>query len=332
MEREEYYLLKKDHLSHLLQNQQYKEAQEEMEKRLRLNPDQPALKITLADIYLKQGRLAPAKIILEEILATDPQNERALSLLGDVFLKEQKPQEALSCYRQAFLRTPREYFLLQAARALKKMNRYEEALGELDKVLVPKPQHLTFLKEKALILTRLKRYDQALVIYEKIKELTPADNFVQKEILRLRSQQKPKTQVLKDLQLVVGMESKKDDAQMHGLLAQKLKDAGLIREAIAEYKIAATLDPHNPYFLKQQGFCHYRQKEYDLASQFLQEALRKDPTDIIVRKTLHKLFTTTGQLEKFLILLEGIVQEHPEQISLWGTIKSLRKKLGKNKE
>jgi len=332
MEQEGYYLLKKDHLSHLLQNQQYKEAQEEIERRLRLNPDQPALKITLAEIYLKLGRLASAKIILEEILTADPQNERALSLVGDVFLREQKPQEALNYYRQAFLRTPREYFLLQAARALKKMNRYEEALLELDKVLVTKPQHLTFLKEKALILTRLKRYDQALAIYEKIKELTPADNFVQKEILRLRSQQKPKSQVLKDLQIVVGMESKKDDAQIHGLLAQKLKDAGMIREAIAEYKIAAALDPHNPYFLKQQGFCHYRQKEYDLASKCLEEALRQDPTDIIVRKTLGKIFSATGQLEKFLTLLEEIFRQHPEQITLWGTIKSLRKKLGKNKE
>ncbi|MGB9697876.1 MAG: tetratricopeptide repeat protein [Thermodesulfobacteriota bacterium] len=332
MEQEGFYLFKKDHLSHLLQNQQYKEAQEEIEKRLRLNPDQPTLKITLADIYLKLGRLSSAKIILEEILTADPQNERALSLLGDVFLKEQKAQEALNCYRQAFLRTPREYYLLQAARALKKMNRLEEALLELDKVLITKPQHLTFLKEKALILTRLKRYDQALVIYEKIKELTPADNFVQKEILRLRSLQKPKSQVLKDLQMVVGMESKKDDAQMHGLLAQKLKDAGMIREAIAEYKIATALDPHNPYFLKQQGFCHYRQKEYDLASKCLEEALRQDPADIIVRKTLGKIFTITGQLEKFLTLLEEIFQQHPEQITLWGTIKSLRKKLGKDKK
>ncbi len=330
MEQDGYYLLSKDRLSHLLQNQQYREAQEEIEKSLRQNPDQPALKITLADLYLKQGRLASAKIILEEILTVDPQNERALSLLGDVFLKEQKPQEAWQYYHQAFLRTPREYFLLQMVRALKKMHRYEEALLELDKVLVTKPQHLTFLKEKALILTRLKRYDQALAIYEKLKELTPADNFVQKEIMRLRSQQKPQSQVLQDLQMVVRMESKKDDAQMHGLLAQKLKDAGLIREAIAEYKIAATLDPQNPYFLKQQGFCHYRQREYDQARQCLQEALRHDPADIIVRKTLQKIFTATGQLEKFLSLLEEIYHRHPEQVTLLGTIKSLRKKLGLN--
>lgn len=319
----------KDHLRHLLQNQQYKEAQEEIERRLKKNPDQPSLKITLAEIYFKQERLTAAKIILEEILLIDPQNERALSILGDIFLKEQKPQEALNCYRQAFARAPREYFLLQAARALKKMNRYEESLLELDKVLIAKPQTLTFLKEKALILTRLKRYDQALTIYEKIKELTPADNFVQKEIIRLRSQQKPKSQVLKDLQTVVGMESRKDDAQMHGLLAQKLKDAGMLREAIAEYKIASTLDPRNPYFLKQQGFCHYRQKEYDLARECLQEAFRHDPADIIVRKTMQKIFTVTGQLEKFLIFLEEILQSHPEQITLLGTIKSLRKKLGK---
>jgi predicted Zn-dependent protease len=64
----------------------------------------------------------------------------------------------------------------------------------------------------------------------------------------------------------------------------------------------------------------------------LEEALRQDPTDIIVRKTLGKIFSATGQLEKFLTLLEEIFRQHPEQITLWGTIKSLRKKLGKNKE
>lgn len=329
MEQERYYLLKKDRLASLLQNHQYKAAQEEIEERLKKNPDQPSLKVTLAEIYCKQGRLAASKILLEEILLADPQNGRALSILGDILLKEQNPQEALHCYRQAFARTPREYLLLQIARALKKMNRLQEALLELDKVLVAKPQNLTFLKEKALVLTRLRLYEQALAIYEKIKELCPADNFVHKEIIRLRSQQKPQTQVLKDLQAVIGMESKKDDAQMHGLLAQKLKAAGLIREALAEYKIASSLEPHNPFFLKQQGFCYYQQKEYELASQFLQEALRHDPADIIVRKTLEKIFTTTGQIEKFVTFLEELLRQRPEQVTLFGTIKKLRKKLPK---
>ena len=70
----------------------------------------------------------------------------------------------------------------------------------------------------------------------------------------MRSRTRPETQVLKELQTVIGMESKKGDAQVHGLLAQKLKGAGQVREAAVEYGKASILEPQNPYFLKQQGF------------------------------------------------------------------------------
>jgi tetratricopeptide (TPR) repeat protein len=46
----------------------------------------------------------------------------------------------------------------------------------------------------------------------------------------------------------------------------------MVKEAMAEYERASHLEPHNPYFLKQQGSCHYRQKEYDRAIRCLKEA------------------------------------------------------------
>ena len=52
-----------------------------------------------------------------------------------------------------------------------------------------------------------------------------------------------KPRFVKELQAVIGMESKKDDAQLHGLLAQRLKGAGLVKEAAVEYKRASNLEP-----------------------------------------------------------------------------------------
>jgi len=313
-----------DRIRALKESGKYSEAEEEIRQELQKNPEQSFLKTTLADLYLRQGRLIEARILTDEVLARDPQHPEALSVLGDLFLKQRSPKRALECYRQAFSRDPKPYLVLKTARAFKEMKLFDNALQELEKVLVVKPKNLPFLKEKAFILNRMRRFDQALETLERVKEITPDDPFVQKEILRLRSRRRPETQVLKELQTVIGMESKKDDAQLHGLLAQRLKGAGLVKEAAVEYKRASNLEPNNPYFLKQQGFCYYRQKEYGQAIHCLRDAFQKDPSDYVVRKTLEKSYEAQGDIGGFLSLLEETLLQHPDQKSLLGTIRRIR--------
>jgi len=305
------------------------EAEEEIRQELQKNPDHPLFKTRLADLYLRQERLNEARVLIEEVLTNDPQHPEALSLLGDLFIKQHSPERAIDCYRQAFSRNPKPHLILKTARALKEMRLFDDALQELENVLVVKPKSLAFLKEKALILNRMKRFDQALEVLERAKEISPKDAFVQKEILRLRSSKRPEAQVLKELQVVTRMESKKDDAQLHGLLAQRLKGAGLVREAAEEYKRASDLEPNNVYFLKQQGFCYYRQKDYDQAIHCLKEAFRRDPSDYFVRKTLEKSYEAREDLGGFLILLEETLSQHPDQKSLLGTIRKIRARLKK---
>jgi len=295
-------------------------------------PDNPLLKSYLADLHLHQGRLVEARILAEEALAQDPQQVQGLTILGDVFLRQHSPRDALECYRQAYSRDPRPCLSLRIARALKEMENYVEALEELQKVLVAMPQSCSFLKEKAMILSRMKKFDEALQLYEKIRETCPADSFVQKEILRLRSRTRTEGQVIKELRTVVAMDSKKDNPQIHGLLAKKLKDAGLVSEAIAEYRTAAGLEPKNVYFRKQQGFCHYRLKEYHQAVELLAEAFQKDPADYVIRKTLEKSYEALGNLKGFLDLLEDTLHQHPQNKSLLGTIKRVTKKLGEEEQ
>jgi tetratricopeptide (TPR) repeat protein len=316
-----------DHIRNLKESRRYSEAEEKIRLELQKTPEQSLLKTSLADLYLRQGRSTEARILIEEVLARDPQHPEALSVLGDLFIKEHSPQKALDCYRQAFSRDPKPYLLLKTARAFKEMKLFDNALQELEKVLVVKPKSLPFLKEKAMILNRMKRFDQAIETLERVRENSPDDPFVQKEIFRLRSRRRPETQVLKELQVVVGMESKKGDAQLHGLLAQRLKGVGLVKEAAVEYKRASDLEPHNPYFMKQQGFCHYRQKEYDHAIQCLKDAFQKDPSDYVVRKTLEKSYEARGDIGGFLTLLEETLLQHPDQKSLLGTIRKIRTRL-----
>ncbi len=329
MERREPYFSAADRIRALKEERKYSEAEEEIGNELRKNPDQPFLKASLADLYLRQNRLAEGRILAEEILAGDPQQAEALSVLGDVFFKQNSPRKALDYYRQALSRHPRDYLFLKTARALRKLKRFEEALEELERVLVVKPKSFPFLREKASLLNQMKEFDRALAVFEKMKEVSPEDEFVQKEILRLKSMSRPAQEVVKELRIVAGMESKKNDPQVHGLLAQKLKAAGFIHEAAAEYRTASELAPDDLFFLKQEGFCHYRAKEYEEAIRCLADAFRKDPADSVVRKTLGIIFKARGETVKFLELLEEALRQHPGEKTLWGVVRKLRGELNR---
>ncbi len=328
MEQEESYSSLPGRILSLKKKGRFEEAEKEIRRGLERSPYDPFLKTSLADIYLRQGRLVEGRILAEEVLVQNPLYPDALSILGDFFLRQRSLLKAVECYRQAYNCDPKPYFILKSARAFKEIGNFLEALQELDKVLVANPESLPFLKEKGLILSRMKKFDQALVIFEKVKDLSPEDLFVKKEILRLRSRARPETEVLKELQTVIGMESKKGDAQVHGLLAQKLKGAGQVREAAAEYGKASSLEPQNPYFLKQQGFCLYRMGNYNGAIQCLSEAFRKAPSDYYVRGTLEKSYEALGNLKGLLNLLEETFRQHPERKFLLGMMKKVRKRMG----
>lgn len=326
MERQQIFTTGAQRIRQLKARGKFAEAAEEIRMGLERDPEDPALKTSLADLYQRQGRLNEGRILAEEVLARDPAHPGALSVLGDLHLKGRAPKKALECYRQALRRDQKPYLILKTARALKELGRLDEALEELENVLVVTPFNPSFLKEKAVVLNRLKRFDQALETFDKLKNISPDDPFVRKEILRLRGRSRPQAQVLKELQTVVGMESRKNDAQVLGLLAQKLKGAGRVREAAAAYRRAADLEPGNPYFLKHEGFCHYHLGDYARAVACLAEAFRQDPTDYYARGTLGKCFEALNDRQGWLYLLEEVAERHPEHKFLLGIIKKIRNK------
>jgi tetratricopeptide (TPR) repeat protein len=303
----------------------FQEAENELKEALEEQPDHFLLKASLAELYLRQDRLLEARILAEAILSTAPQHSQALYVLGEIFFRENNLEEALQCFHQAGQKEPSPYLTLRKARTLRAMRRYKEALETLDSLLVRERENLRFLKEKALVLNRMKQSEEALRVYEKIQDLAPEDAFVRKEVYRLRSLKRPDQQTIRELETVVKMPSKKDDPQIHGLLGQKLKDAGQLKEAAAVFHTAWGLDPNNLFFLKQEGFCLYQLAAFPEAIQALSQTFRKDPNDYIVKSTLKKMYITTKNIDGFVSLIEEVLKDHPHNVKLMGTLKGAKK-------
>ena len=126
------------------------------------------------------------------------------------------------------------------------------------------------------------------------------------------------------------MESKKDDAQMHALLGQKLKEDGQVREAAAEN--IGSPPPWNrgiSIFSSRKGSAITATRIMKRPFDASQKRCAATPADYVVRSTLEKMYSARGEMRKFLHLLEEILREHPEQKPILGTIRRIRKKVEK---
>jgi tetratricopeptide (TPR) repeat protein len=304
----------------------FQDAEEELKAALEEQPDHPLLKASLAQLYLRQDRLKEARILVESILSMEPEYVQGLYVLGEIYLCEDNMDDALRCFRQASQKDPRPYLLHSVVKTLRKMGHYDEALEAVDSALISHRDSLRLLKEKALILDRMKLPDEALRTYERIKELHPDDPYTAKAIYKLRSLRRPDEEVIRELEKVLSLPSRRDNAQLHGLLGEKLKKSGRPAQAAEAFKRASELAPNNLFFQKQEGYCRYQLKEYPEAVRLLGEAFRKDPTDYILKSTLRRIHSSIGDMDGFVQLLEDILKEHPHNVKIMGTLRGLKKK------
>jgi len=304
-----------------------REAEKELKEALGGQPDHPLLKMSLATLYIKEKKYSQARTLAEELLSQDPTHAQAQYVIGELLFQEKKYKEALPYLEKAVTRDPRPYLKVRLARTLSQMDRNREAVDILENELVRDPHNYRLMKEKALILNRMGRREEALELYGKLREILPEDQFIKKEVIRLKGLKYTTERTIKEIGTALNMPSQKDDAQLRGLLAQQLKEDGRLKEAARHFEKAWESEPGNPFFLKQAGYCYNKLGRYDRAARILSEALRMDPGDFIVKGTLEKIYSTIGNLSKFVTLLEDIVHEHPEQVNLFGTIRKLKKQM-----
>jgi len=310
----------------------FQDAEKELLEALEEEPNQPLLKCSLADLYLRQDKVLEAKLLAEEVLSLDPNFSRALFVLGETYSREGRLEEALQCFRQAAGSNPTPYVLVRIARTLREMKSYGEALESLDRVLVKEKENPMALKEKAVVLNRMERREEALAIYEKLRKLTPEDSFVRREIYRLKGIKRPQRKNIRELEKVLTIPSSKDEPHLHGLLAENLKKAGRLKEAAEEFHSAWQLSSGNLFYLKQEGFCLYRLGDYEGSIQALGQAFREDPADHFVKTTLKKMYSITKNLKGFISLLEEVLQDHPQNMKVLGTLKKVRKEANANQD
>jgi tetratricopeptide (TPR) repeat protein len=120
-------------------------AQKVLETALAQRPDDLKLKASLADLYYRTNHPRQALKLAGEILRDDPDDPRALVVMGNTLLKRGKPGEGLEYFRLAIQVAPTDYLWGRAARChleLKQAQAALEALNEAERLAPPSPRLL----------------------------------------------------------------------------------------------------------------------------------------------------------------------------------------------
>ena len=128
------------------------------------------------DRQVAAGEVPGAIAAYSDVLRMDPGNVRALERKGAALLTVGDFAGALECRNELVERQPDNAVRrVDRAQVLAQLQRYEEAIADLDAALQQIGPSSSLLKDKGLFLRRAGRPQEAVRTYRKAIDLNPAD-------------------------------------------------------------------------------------------------------------------------------------------------------------
>ena len=150
------------------------EARAAITEALRLDPDQPLVRLSLARIYLGTGRTEEAIEELNEAIARQPDSDHAHQLRGQALQRAGRTEEAEAAYTTAIDLRPnywRNHSMLGALHF--GAGRYPDALASFTRVTALQPDNARGFHNAATIYYHMGDHENALAYYEKAIAVSP---------------------------------------------------------------------------------------------------------------------------------------------------------------
>jgi tetratricopeptide (TPR) repeat protein len=148
------------------------ESEKEFKEAFRLNPVMAAL--AKAEQAQREGRLEDAEKVLRELLAGDPDNSKALRMLGMIALEANRFKAARKMLERAVELAPGSVLgWNDLANFHLKQDRYDQALETVQRAVELDPKMVHSYVMRGNILTKAQRHEESLEAYGKALEISP---------------------------------------------------------------------------------------------------------------------------------------------------------------
>ncbi len=263
----------------LAEGRRYDDARRQFERVEKSQPKNADVQYALGLIALEAGNTGPARRHFQKLITLGEHADEGRFYLGQIAELQKNYAVAARWYRSVTGGENRFDAQMRVALMLARQNKVEEAQKTLQSIPAESDEQRTRLvRAEAELLTEAGRYDQAMVIYNRLLQ----DDGDNAELLYARAMLAEKMGKLdlleRDLRHL--LEQDPNNAQALNALGYTLADRTTrYQEAHDLIKKALELSPNDFYILDSMGWVLYRLGRWDEAIDYLKRAhtMRQDP-------------------------------------------------------
>jgi serine/threonine protein kinase/tetratricopeptide (TPR) repeat protein len=280
---------------------------------LRLDPNRPNVRYSLALSLAGSGRLDEALEELQHALALQPNYDDARRELGNVLARQGKLEEAVVELRKAIALRP-QFWGHHSALGLRlyQAARYEEAAAAFQRVIELQPDNYIGYQQLGTVYQAINRDDEALSNYQRAIAIQPSVGAYSNMGMLLHRQGEYEKAIAA---YTAAIKLRPNRLLSHGNLGDALRRVGREAEARAAYRTALRLaegemkvNPKDPLALASAAMYSAKAGELGAARRHIANARRLAPEDVEILFHVAVVHALAGETEAALDALEQAVQ------------------------
>ncbi len=266
-------------------------------------PNSAQLYFHLGKLYALQGENKKSEEALLECLKLKPRFFDAGVQLGYTYLAEKNFRKSKQLFQNILNYSPDNLDAIAGIAQIEFLvGDVQEAKEIYQRALEEDPTHEKSLDGYAEILIYEGKYDQAREIYQTLERKNPYESTYQKSEDQLQEEEKYPLQVT-----------------LQDAFKQERK------EVIKIYEAFHKIYPRDEHYLLFQGRALYDSGDYEAAKNVYREALKIDPSNIVIKIELAKIYAQELDYEKSKPLLEEVLQAEPDSEEAHDLLKKIQK-------
>jgi predicted Zn-dependent protease/cellulose synthase/poly-beta-1,6-N-acetylglucosamine synthase-like glycosyltransferase len=294
------------------------EAEKECRAIARLRPDDPEVKLLLADVLSwKKGGYRQSRAIYEQLLKVKGDNPDLQIRLAQIALWGQNYNEALERF-QALADARLDHAdivkgYVDAAASADKLGpaQHRTALALYDRVLTESAEDPVFLARLAWVLQRVQEVDKSAVLLDRAAALNPQDPNVRRQLFGAFAAAGRLTDILKEF------EGRELDYDTRLVLVNVHVKNGDYDGAAAECRKLLLLRPNEPKTLRLLADVLSWKKDYKGSLTLFDQLARITPDDPELPVRQAEVTLWSGAHDEALARYQALLDAHFEQRALW---------------
>lgn len=289
-------------------------ALSDLERAVKLDPNQPEAYVLIAQLNLSPGGdLKQAREAIDKALSLEFEEpaDKAKALLLRASMQTE-PEKKVADLDEAVQLMPDDAAVVRArGLVLADLDKLEPALTDLDKAIALEPEDGAAYEAKAIILARLKKYDESLAALEKARQLSPDSVMPLLQQARVHSHQENLDAALEDLNKALEMDG--NNVAVLLMRASVYQEKGDKDKAMADADRAVQLKPDLPMAIHTRALLLAEREQFDEAVTELQKLRKLAPKDTLTLLQLAMLYSVQKKTDEAIEAYTALLAEEPEE-------------------